>query len=123
MDVLALTTADRRMLAARFREHANSHRRMAAALSEAAALDRLERLRALRRLERAFEIDLGGLCALWERRAAPETHPIEQGIIEYVTFCGCTAAETEPSLWVLLDRLRSVRDWIDEGRMVREPEA
>ncbi len=83
-DVVSLSVADFRLLDARCREHGNSHLRMAAALAEADAGATLERLRALRRMERRFRVDLGHLCASMARRDEPSTHPIERWVLGYV---------------------------------------
>ncbi len=126
MDVVSLTLADCRLLAARCREHGNSYLRMTAALKEAKAGETLERLRALRRIERRFAVDLGQLCCRLERRDEPGTHPIERWMLGYVArWEGSGHVDSksrEPRLWVLLDRLREVREWITEGPMVGEPE-
>lgn len=144
MDLVALTLEDYRALVARFGEHGNSHRRMMGALREAGASAALERLRALRRMERRFDVDLGALCWRVEHRDDPATHPIERWVLDYVTRRSREGRarpvpesgrslglpleqESAPHadathLWVMLDRLREVRAWIDEGRMVPESE-
>lgn len=121
MEVIRLTPGDCGLLAARFGEHDNSHRRMAAALQEAGAHEPLERLRALRRLERRFEVDLGSICWRHARRENPEVHPIERYVVDYVTQ-SCTGDDGTEELLVLLDRVRQVRELM-EGRLVGEPES
>lgn len=105
------------MLAARFAQHGNSHRRMRGALLEAGATDVADRLTMLRRLERQFDIDLGEICFRYDRRTDPRTHPIERLIIGYITECRRGGDE----IWVLLDRVRQLRE-LKEGRLVGEPE-
>jgi hypothetical protein len=121
VEVLSLTAADRRLLAARCAEHGNSHRRLVAALLDAGATDVADRARALRRLERHFGIDLGSLCQRHARRADPACHPLERMVVDYVstTRPGPDGGE----LWVLLDRLREVRELVDPGQLVREQES
>jgi hypothetical protein len=121
MEVVCLTDQDRRLLAARFGEHANSQRRMKTALLEAGAAAAAARLAALRLLERRYDIDLGEICHRYGRRNLPETHPIERFVMSYI------AEERPPcnggcELWVLLDRLHQVRELM-EGRLVGEPES
>jgi hypothetical protein len=121
VEVLRLSPGDCRLLTARFGEHANSHRRMVAALEEAGADAPLARLRALRILERRFSVDLGSLCWRFERVDHPNTHPIERYIVQYVTRVRRTEQGSN-ELLVLLDNVRQVRELM-EGRLVGEPEA
>jgi hypothetical protein len=118
MNVIALTASDCRVLAARYGEHGNSHRRLRQALLEAGAVPASERLTALRRLERQFDVDLGEVCWRFERRADPANHPIERFIIRYIT----QERQGGEQLWVLLDRVRQLRE-LKEGRLVGEPES
>ncbi len=121
MHVLRLNPADRRLLAARYAEHGNSHRRMVAALGEAGAEAPLARLRALRMVERRFELDLGSLCWRAGRVDHPDTHPIEKFIVRYVARVRTNENGAE-ELLVLLDHVRQVRELM-EGRLVGEPES
>lgn len=121
MEVLRLTPGDRDLLAARFGEHANSYRRMVGALKEAGAPGPLARLRALRDLERRFEVDLGSICWRLGRVDDPQTHPIERYIVQYVTRQN-TDEHGEEELLVLLDNVRQVRELM-EGRLVGELDA
>jgi hypothetical protein len=114
VDVVCLSSADRQLLSARFAEHGNSHRRMASALEEAGAGEALERLTALRRVERRFAIDLGSLCHRYERRNDPAVHPIERMVLSYVA-CRRLSADGSEELWVLVDRVREVRELIEGG--------
>ena len=107
------------LLAARYAEHANSHRRMALALGEAGAHESIDRLDTLRELERRFDIDLGMLCHWHQERDARETHPVQRAIIHYLTAQQSTGSE----LWIRLDRLRELRDLLEESRLVGEPES
>jgi hypothetical protein len=120
-EVLRLDEVDCRLLSARFRQHANSHRRMAGALREAGALEMLDRLRALRGLERRFAIDLGSLCHRFERRNDAGTHPIERSVLSYVAR-ERTGPDGRMELLVLVDRVRSVRALIERGPLVYEPD-
>lgn len=122
MDVVCLSAGDCRLLAARFAEHGNSHRRMAGALREAGAVELVERLAALRRMEIHFAVDLGSLCHRFERRDAPAIHPLERAVLDYVASWGRRGDRAE-ELWVRLDRVRQVRDLIDEDELVSEPDA
>ncbi|MCI0437147.1 MAG: hypothetical protein L0271_26455 [Gemmatimonadetes bacterium] len=118
MHVVRLSAADSRLLAARHAGHGNSHRRMRAALGEAGATAAVARLDALRALERRFQVDLAAICALHQRRAESDGHPIERLVISYVT--ESRASDQGDELWVLLDRVSDIRDLI-EGRLVGEP--
>lgn len=122
MEVVRLTAGDCRLLSTRFAEHGNSYRAMAGALADAGRSGPLARLRALRRVERRFEVDLGSLCHRFHRRNHEDTHPIERAVMSYIATWrrrpdGCR------ELWVLLDRLRNVRTLIEEGRRVGERES
>ena len=118
MEAVRLKLSDCRLLAARYHEHGNSHRRMTQALHDAGAANTAERLLNLRQIERQFDIDLGLLCHWHERRAAPDSHPVERAVIAYLT-----TAHTHEEVWILLDRLRELRDLLDESRLVGEPES
>jgi hypothetical protein len=121
IEVLRLDEVDCRLLSARFAQHDNSHRRMAGALREAGALDMLDRLRALRSLERRFAIDLGSLCHRFERRNDAGTHPIERSVLSYVAR-EQRGPDGRMALLVLVDRVRSVRALIERGPLVYEPD-
>ena len=118
MEAVRLTLADCGLLAARYQEHGNSHRRMTQSLVDAGAAGTADRLLNLRQIERRFDIDLGLLCHWYERRTAQGTHPVERAIIAYLT-----AVHTRDEVWILLDRLRELRDLLDESRLVGEPES
>jgi hypothetical protein len=118
VEAVRLTLADCSLLAARYQEHGNSHRRMTQALLDAGAAGTADRLLNLRQIERRFDIDLGLLCHWYERRTAQGSHPVERAIIAYLT-----AVHTRDEVWILLDRLRELRDLLDESRLVGEPES
>ncbi len=120
MEFVRLSKQDHALLCARFAEHGNSQRRMRDALSGVATpQDVLGRLRALREMERAFDIDLGAVCWRWEHRIDEATHPLERSVMEYVADARGTGPAWE--LWVRLDRVRVLRELM-EGRLVGEPE-
>ncbi len=120
MDFVRLSKQDHALLCARFAEHGNSQRRMRDALTETAApRDVLSRLRALREMERALDVDLGAVCWRWEHRADETTHPLERQVMEYVA--EPRGSGTAWELWVRLDRVRLLRELM-EGRLVGEPE-
>ena len=121
MDVIALTPSDCRLLKTRYAEHGNSHRRMSGALEEAGAGAALARLCALRAMEIHFGVDLGSLCYKFTHRGDEGTHRIEQTVLAYVAQWRCSS-EGREELWVLLDRLRQVRELMEEGQFAREPE-
>ena len=118
MEAVRLTLSDCSLLAARHREHGNSHRRMTQALLDAGAQGTADRLLNLRQIERQFDIDLGLLCHWYERRGAHDSHPVERAIIAYLI-----TVHARDEVWVLLDRLRELRDLLDESRLVGEPES
>ena len=121
MEAVRISLADCRLLAARYTEHGNSHRRMSNALREAGALPSVERLLTLRQLEHRFDVDLGLLCHWFERRDGKETHPVERAIITYLTAPHGNNGGAE--LWIRLDRVRELRDLLEESRLVSEPES
>jgi hypothetical protein len=108
------------LLAARYIEHGNSHKRMTVALREAGASAAADRLHGLRSLEHRFDVDLGLLCQWYERRDAAATHPIERTLITYLTR---SQNNSEAEVWILLDRVRELRAFLEEGRLVGEPES
>ena len=121
VDVLSLTRADCGLLAARFGEHGNSQRRMLDALEEAGADDSFARICLLRQLEKRVGVDLGMLCYHFEHRNDTGTHPCERAVMNYVAHWHINARGSQ-ELWILLDRIRQVRDVVEEGRLVGEPE-
>jgi hypothetical protein len=121
VEAVRLSSTDCRLLAARYVEHGNSHRRMSASLREAGATPAVERLIVLRQLEHKFDVDLGLLCHWYERRDGNGTHPVERAIITYLTTAHRIDDVTE--LWIRLDRVRELRDLLEESRLVSEPES
>jgi hypothetical protein len=121
VDVIALTRSDCGLLAARFGEHGNSQRRMLNALEEAAAKEAYARLVMLRMVEKQVSVDLGMLCYRFEHRNDTTTHPFERAVMDYVAQWRVNAQGVE-QLWVIMDRVREVRDIVEEGRLVGEPE-
>lgn len=121
MEVVRLSLSDCDLLAARYGEHGNSHNRMTVALHEAGAAAAAERLHGLRSLEHRFDVDLGLLCQWYERRDAEATHPVERTLITYFTRTQTTGDSAE--VWILLDRVRELRAFLEEGRLVGEPES
>jgi hypothetical protein len=124
MDVVALTFADRRLLSARYEQHENSHRIMRESLLQRGAEDSVARLEALRSVERAFDLDLGLVCHLYEHRGDAGRHPIEKMVVEFITDVGLTdaaGADGDELLWIRPDRVRQVRDLM-QGQAVGERE-
>lgn len=117
--VVRLTVVEQDLLAARFAEHGNSTRRMRAALEEVGAADVARRLRALRLVERRFDVDLGEVCHRFGRRHRPDTHPIERLVVEFIACPSDGGGEGD--LLVLLDRLARLRELMD-GTLVEAPE-
>lgn len=79
------------------------------------AANALARLRALRRLECHFSIDLGALYHRFQHRDAPGLHPLERSILDSIARWHHDA-EGRAELWVLVDNVRQVRELIDEER-------
>jgi hypothetical protein len=121
VEVVRLSHTDCALLAARYGEHGNSHKRMSVALREAGAGEAADRLMGLRKLEHRFDVDLGLLCNWYVRRGAESTHPIERTLITYLTRSQLAGEGGE--VWVLLDRVRQLRAFLEEGRLVGEPES
>ena len=122
MEVLTLTRSDCALLAARFGQHGNSQRRMLAALDEAGANESFARMVLLREMEKQLAVDLGMLCYHFEHRNDSGTHPFERAVMNYVAQWRITPSGGD-GLLVRLDRVREVRDIVEEGRLVGEPEA
>ncbi len=120
MDFVRLSQQDHALLCARFAGHGNSQRRMRDALTETSTPGNvLDRLQALRQIERTHDFDLGAVCWRWEHRTDEATHPLERQVMEYVAEARGTGGEW--MLWVRLDRVRVLRELM-EGRLVGEPE-
>ena len=119
MDVVALTFTDRRLLTARYEQHGNSHTAMRAALAAQGESTTIELLDALRAVERAFDLDLGLVCHLFAHRAEPDRHPIEKLVVDFIT--DLQAGDGDELLWILPDRVRQVRDLMQE-RLVGDPD-
>ena len=122
LQVVTLSRPDCGLLAARFGEHGNSQRRMLSALEEAGANDAFARLCVLRQMEKSVGVDLGMLCYHFDHRNDSKTHPFERAVMNYVAHWRSSGSGAE-DLWVILDRIRQVREVVDEGRLVGEPEA
>lgn len=142
MEVIRLTLEDCRLLEIRFTEYGNSHLRFEEALlagevpAGAAAADQDDatpedepnpaaapepgsdvaaRLRALRRLECHFSIDLGSLYHRFQHRDDPALHPLERSILDSIAHWHHDPAGTI-ELWVVVDNVRQVRELIDDER-------
>lgn len=122
MEIIRLSAEEYGLLLERHARHGNSHRSMAEALERAGERDTLEHLRALRRLERHYAVDLGSFCHRFHRRELATTHPLERLVLEHMAVWREVSGGAR-ELWVLVDRLREVRDLIEEGELVREPES
>lgn len=121
MNVVCLSAAERRLLLARYERHGNSPRRMRAALLDVGAREAAQHIVALRRLERRFDVDLAQVCYRFTHRVDAGVHPLERWVMSYIAELH-PPHEEEGDLWVLLDRLREVRDLM-EGRLVGEQES
>jgi hypothetical protein len=123
MNVVALSFADRRLLAARYDEHNNSHRDMRETLLSRGAADVVAKLDALRTMERAFDLDLGLVCHLYDHRADADRHPIEKMVVEFITDVHNSERVRDDAelLWILPDRVRQVRDLM-QGHAVGDRE-
>ena len=117
-ELVLISRSDCSLLAARYGEHGNSQRRMLGALEEAAADDAFARLCALRQMEKHFQVDLGMLCYHFEHRNDLGTHPIQRAVMNYVA--SWLDANGREELRVRIDRVREVRDIVEEGRLISE---
>lgn len=140
MEIIRLTLEDCRLLATRFDDYGNSHLRFDEALAAGNRPDpdeqtdapatpaserdprltpktatTLARLRALRRLECHFSIDLGALYHRFQHRDDPGLHPLERSILDSIARWH-HGPEDQTELWVLVDNVRQVRELIDEER-------
>jgi hypothetical protein len=113
MDVVCLSSFDRGLLRARWKEHDNSHLRMLDSLEQMNAFDAIARLKALRSIEKHFNIDLAEICHRHAARA--DAHPIEKIVLDFIT--EERAAGDELQLWIMPDRVKQVRELMD-GKLV-----
>lgn len=95
---------------------------MLAALDEAGAKESHTRMVVLRQMEKQASVDLGMLCYHFEHRNDDITHPFQRAVMNYVAHWRTNAAGAQ-DLWVILDRIRQVRDIVEEGKLVGDPEA
>ena len=112
MDVVALTFTDRRLLAARYEQHGNSHVAMRDALVKSGETETAVLLDALRTVERTFDLDLGLVCHLFAHRGDPGRHPIEKLVVDFIT--DLQAGDGDELLWILPDRVRQVRELMQD---------
>jgi hypothetical protein len=115
-ELISLSKDDCGLLAARYAEHGNSQRRILQALEEAAADNEFARMCALRQLEKHFGVDLGMLCFHFEHRNDKNTHPIQRAVMNYVAEWTLDANASQ-ELRVRVDRVREVRDIVEDGRL------
>jgi hypothetical protein len=118
-EYVVLSRSDCGLLAARFGEHGNSQRRMLSALEEAVADDAFARLCTLRQIEKHFQVDLGMLCYHFQHRNDTNTHPVERAVMNYVAIW-TTNEQGADELRVRIDRVREVRDIVEEGRLIED---
>ena len=118
-EYVVISRSDCGLLAARFGEHGNSQRRMLSALEEAAADDAFARLCTLRQIEKHFQVDLGMLCYHFQHRNDTSTHPVERAVMNYVAAWTANGQGAE-ELRVRIDRVREVRDIVEEGRLTED---
>jgi hypothetical protein len=115
-ELISLSKDDCGLLAARFGEHGNSQRRVLQALEEASADDAFARMCALRQLEKHFGVDLGMVCYHFAHRNDKTTHPIQRAVMNYVAEW-IVGANAVAELRVRIDRVREVRDIVEDGRL------
>lgn len=92
---------------------------MLSALEEAAADDAFARLCALRQIEKHFQVDLGMLCYHFQHRTDANTHPVERVVMNYVAAWTANDQGAD-ELRVRIDRVREVRDIVEEGRLIED---
>lgn len=84
-------------------------------LAQRTGTEILRRLRALRRLECHFSIDLGALYHRYLNRNAEGLHPLERSILDSIAHWHQRPGE-EVELWIRVDNVRQVRELIDDER-------
>lgn len=100
-------------MARRYEFHKNSTAALAKALArEGEGEGVLRRLRALRRIERRFALDLGLLCHEIRRCRERRPHPLERMVIRYVTL---PARDGGDDVIVDVGRIREVIGLIEKG--------
>ena len=118
---MKISRSDCALLVARFRQHGNSQLRMLGALEEAGANASYARMVVLRTIEKQTGVDLGMVCHRFERRNDPDIHTLERAVMNYVAEWRLENSGAE-DLWIRLDRIREVRDIVEDDRLVTEPE-
>jgi hypothetical protein len=119
-NVVCLQPPDRGLLRARWVEHDNSHLRMYDALLDAGATDAAARLKALRRVEMRFDLDLAEICHRHSHLNQETTHAIERMVVEFITEERHHADGMQ--LWVMPERVLQVRELMD-GKLVGDIES
>lgn len=109
--LIRLTRRDRWLLVRRYEFHGNSVSSLAKALArEGEGEAAVQHLRALRRIERRFGIDLGLLSHKVRRCRERRPHPLERIVIDYVTL-----PSKEEEVLLDVDRVREVIRLIEKG--------
>ncbi|HSJ23785.1 MAG TPA: hypothetical protein VK929_03805 [Longimicrobiales bacterium] len=120
MHVVCLSSADCRLLCARYAEHGNSIRRMIDALREAGASDAAARMAALRRVEREFDLDLAEICHRHAHRHDHGGSAMERLVVDFVAEERINGDDVQ--LWVMPGRVRQIRELMD-GKLVGDLES
>ncbi len=119
MEFILLTPEQVDVAACRFREHGNSPARIARHFRDAEDETMLRLCRALRRVERKFEINLGTVCHKFLETETRPTPEVQRQVMDYVAGWNETL-EGAQQLVVSVDRVREI-DRLAEGDVAEWP--
>lgn len=113
MHLIVLTHEQVKVGAYRFQAHGNSAARIARHFSRTDDQDKLRLCRALRRLEKQFEINLGTVCFKFVEKETRPTPDVQQQVMDYVARWREDASSAR-DLVINVDRVREI-DRLAEG--------
>lgn len=107
MQLIALTREQAELAAYRFEAHENSAARIARHFRRIAEPDKLRTCRALRKLERRFEINLGTVCFKFLEMETGPTSEFQRQVMEYLAYWR-ELDDGSHDLVVSIDRVREI---------------
>lgn len=119
MDFILLTPEQVQVAAYRFQEHGNSAARIARHYRDESDESKLRLCRALRRVEKKYELDLGTICFKWVETETRPTPEVQRRVMDYVAGWHETL-DGGQRLLVSVDRVREI-DRLAEGDLAEWP--